>query len=1102
MGKKGESVENLRHKGEQVLKQLKDHKSRVLFRADASWQEPRQALDIRDLYLCRVKALTFEEKAPRREALENIFGMFRDIDGVNFIYLLLGGPEGIRFYFGIARDHTSEVQPKSIYSLGSNILLPGIQGNFRGCSLEETSNREKKQILEKLQAPHAASGMLTGVPGTDKDNEDFQGVDRLIDVMGADNFGLLVIARPYSEKETQGLSERLLDLFDLLTPLARCSFSRVKTQGRYESKNSSKAMNRQSGKNVQKTEGGSKSTSNATTQAQQDQYGNQQSKNDSQASTEQYVDNRSASMSDGDSTSNGSSSKSYGTHHDKNSSNAINSSLGIQNQSAYVFSHTVTQVMSATTQETEASSTNTSNAKNVSESYARTHTTGSAEEESTSSTWQEQLPVEQKTAVQWLKYIEEVLLPRLDYGRGKGLFLSCAYLFTDNKPDALRRLANTAISLYSGTKGNDAPLRFHSFLKADEQACEQTLRNIQLPLLQESSLLPECATAFSEEKAGDILYGASWLSANELGILAGLPQKEVPGLALREEVDFGLNVQETIAEENRIPLGCLVQNGVERTNLHVYLDRKALDKHMFVTGVTGSGKTTTCQSLLLESGLPFLVIEPAKTEYRALAKEKGCEDIIYFTPGRQDIAPFFLNPFELSPGETITSRADMFKATMEAAFEMEAAIPQILETSVYKAYENKGWDIRTNTWRPKEEEAAVDAQIFNGDPYAPGVQAFPTLTDYCNAVEQVTNAEGFDDRLRQEYLGSLKARLESLLVGSKGMMLDTPRSLDFRDLVHHKVVIELEEIKSGSEKSLLMGFILTNLLQAVRACHHEDPTFQHITLVEEAHRLLSRYVPGDSMTKKQGVEVFADMLAEVRKYGESLIIADQIPDKMTPEVLKNTNTKIVHKLFARDDKDAIGDTMALNDDQKSFLSKLPAGRAIVFSQGWDKALQVKIRPQTNTTAQQEINEEEIHRHSLHYYARPEVITRGVMAGVSELERPEDHIESYLAVMRSGMRCLEAYKELLDDNKAEARAYDKLKKLRREAFALEQGPDKIPREVWLTWLFGHAYAFGDTYRKEKFIALMQQVMAASTDEDFKNVTYNLKLEKVGNQRIRK
>lgn len=129
------------------------------------------------------------------------------------------------------------------------------------------------------------------------------------------------------------------------------------------------------------------------------------------------------------------------------------------------------------------------------------------------------------------------------------------------------------------------------------------------------------------------------------------------------------------------------------------------------------------------------------------------------------------------------------------------------------------------------------------------------MNDFIESIESVTKEQGFGDKMEAEYLGSLKARLQALLVGAKGMMLNTPRSVDFKKLVTQKVVIELEEIKDGAEKSLIMGFIITNLLEAVKYQFNIDNKFQHITLVEEAHRLLSRYEPGDSPNKKRGVEV-------------------------------------------------------------------------------------------------------------------------------------------------------------------------------------------------------------------------------------------------------
>ena len=190
-------------------------------------------------------------------------------------------------------------------------------------------------------------------------------------------------------------------------------------------------------------------------------------------------------------------------------------------------------------------------------------------------------------------------------------------------------------------------------------------------------------------------------------------------------------------------------------------------------------------------------------------------------------------------------------------------------------------------------------------------------------------------------------------------------------MVHKKVILELEEVRSCSENALIMGFILANLTEAIRAEYQKaklnDEQFRHITLVEEAHRLLGKYEPGDSRSKKQGIEMFSDMLAEVRKYGESLVIVDQIPGKLTPEVLKNTNTKIVHKLFAQDDKEAIGNTMALSEEQKGFLSLLDKGRTIVFSQGWETSLQVQVIPETNTGSGEIISENDIRQAAMKYY---------------------------------------------------------------------------------------------------------------------------------------
>ena len=81
--------------------------------------------------------------------------------------------------------------------------------------------------------------------------------------------------------------------------------------------------------------------------------------------------------------------------------------------------------------------------------------------------------------------------------------------------------------------------------------------------------------------------------------------------------------------------------------------------------------------------------------------------------------------------------------------------------------------------------------------------------------------------------------------------------------------------------------------------------------------------------------MFAGLLAEIRAYGEGLIIAEQIPDRLVQDVIKNTAVKITHRLPAADDRDAVGATMNMTGAQNRFLVTLPPGEAAVFADGMD-----------------------------------------------------------------------------------------------------------------------------------------------------------------------
>jgi len=547
-----------------------------------------------------------------------------------------------------------------------------------------------------------------------------------------------------------------------------------------------------------------------------------------------------------------------------------------------------------------------------------------------------------KHAQDLMQYIDDELLPRIKEGYGKGMYKTSLFYMAD-KVTTANRLKLSIMSLFQGDKSNFSPLIAQE-LDLKERISAKALVSYQNGYYDMKEYSLDAATLLSKPVDEQFGLGVSaYLTAGEVSILAGLPQKEVPGIVLDEAVDFGLN-ERCIEKDDAIDIGVLVQKG-RKLNIRFALDKKSMMKHTFIAGVTGTGKTTTCHKLLAASSTPFLVIEPAKTEYRTLAQEENKRkygDVYVFTLGNESVAPFRINPFELVKGEVISAHIDMVKATFTSAFPMEASMPQILEEAIVKCYENKGWSIDSNTNGIYEDPFGKDKE-----------KSFPIMSELLEEMKKIVKEKGFSAQMQADYEGSLVSRLSNLTVGAKGRMLNCPYSTDFRFIAYNKVVLEMEELKSPEDKALFMGFILSRLSAVIKAEHKRDSGYRHLTLIEEAHRLLSKVEYGDSGSKKTAVETFTDLLAEVRKYGEGLIVVDQIPNKLAPEVLKNTNTKIIHKILARDDKEAVGDTMLMDDKQKEYLSALETGHAIVFTENTDKPVHVYVERETDT------NEDEI-----------------------------------------------------------------------------------------------------------------------------------------------
>ena len=433
------------------------------------------------------------------------------------------------------------------------------------------------------------------------------------------------------------------------------------------------------------------------------------------------------------------------------------------------------------------------------------------------------------------------------------------------------------------------------------------------------------------------------LNSEELAVLVNLPQQEIPGIPVRDRSDFALTVPPETPDSIRLGW---VQDPTGRDLTPVHLTAEALNRHVFVTGINGSGKTNTCMNILINAyeklHVPFLVIEPAKTEYRALNSSGALAGRVRVL-SIGGAAPLRLNPLHPVSGITLARHIDLLKSVFNASFPMFGGMAYVLEEALHEVYTERGWNLFDSSNPSLPKNAGLDAESA----------LIPTLEDVHDKIEIVLARKQYGREIHQNLGAALRSRLHSLTIGNKGLVLNTRRSLPPELLFGQPTVIEVQELADDEEKAFVMALLFILLYEYAEVRQHglepeRRERLQHLTLIEEAHRLLQapRGPASAEMGDPRGkaVGMFADMLAEMRALGEGFLVADQIPTKLTPEVLKNTNVKVVHRLVAPDDRLAAGSCLNLNERQCRDLNNLTRGLALIHDERVGEAFVLRVEP--------------------------------------------------------------------------------------------------------------------------------------------------------------
>ena len=555
--------------------------------------------------------------------------------------------------------------------------------------------------------------------------------------------------------------------------------------------------------------------------------------------------------------------------------------------------------------------------KSITESIGSTNTVGKSL----------QINYENRTVVALLDKINKYL-ERLDNCESFGAFDCASYCFADTRDNALAVASNYNAIL----RGQDSSIQASHINIWDKEDDKKTIYNYLSKYVHPKFV----KTPYSDLEERIIVSPTSIISGNELAIQVGFPKKSISGITVIPMAAFGRNMPQ-IPEKQRIQIGNLYHMGrVDAGTSKVNLDIESLTMHTFITGSTGSGKSTMIYNILdklIKKRKKFLVIEPAKGEYKNRYGNLDGVSVYGSNPAKTPLLK--INPFSFPEDIHVLEHIDRLIEIFNVCWPMYAAMPAVLKEAVERAYEVAGWKLDTscNKFRTKS-----------------GKVLYPTFSDVLEQINMVMEESEYSSDSKGDYKGALCTRIQSLTTGIYGQIFVSDEIQDCK-LFDENVIIDLSRIGSTESKSLIMGLLVMKL-QEYRMSQDNgmNQSLQHVTVLEEAHNILKRTSSDFSQESAnltgKSVELLANSIAEMRTYGEGFIIADQSPGLMDMSVIRNTNTKIILRLPDQNDRELVGKAASLSDEQIREISKFPTFVAAVYQNNWLEPVLCKIDEQS------------------------------------------------------------------------------------------------------------------------------------------------------------
>lgn len=858
-----------------------------------------------DVRIFRVERLVQENKQSVLESTTAAYTALGAAGYTVFLFLKSDGKETL-LYIG-----TRGEPGKMLGQNSGDLLQETFKGHFPGSKLFPLNGNDVDALLDELGAGNTYKTVtaVSSVPGlsTEDQTHFMQGLERFIDAAESRTYEGLILAEPVS---MQALNT------------VRTGYEQVATQ-------LSALSNRQYSYGIQDSDAINLSISEGLSYSLGESLGLTETTGTSESTT--------ASVS-----------RSHITNESKSSPNkkdkiigmgamALGSAAGIfagplgvmiggqvggQVASMFQTTDTVGTSESTSTSESSSHSTNQSIATSTTTTETDTHSTTNTKglTQTHGSTQQVSFETADKGILNMLEKVDHHL-NRINEAKSHGGWLSTAYFVSDSAASS-EALSSIFLGLTRGTQSSMEDFALTTWAGKKANAITQWLGQLIHPRLEPN---------FVGNTHIPYLTPATLVSSKEMALQLSLPRRSTSTVVVQETAAFGRKVQTLNADvantnSRTISLGQVRHLWTDLSQT-VELDLDQLTSHTLITGSTGSGKSNTVYALLdqaVQQDIPFLVIEPAKGEYKHVFGNRA--DVRVLGTNDRFTELLKINPFSFPEQTHVLEHVDRLIEVFNVCWPMYAAMPAILKDAMLRSYEACAWDLRDST-------STLSSPLF------------PTFADLLMQLESVIAQSAYSDEMKSNYTGALVTRVRSMVNGLNGQIFASDE-ISNADLFDRNVIIDLSRVGSQETKSLLMGLLIIRLGEYRAEQMLMNQPLKHITVLEEAHNILRANpstggTEGGSLAEKS-VEMLSNAIAEMRTYGEGFIIADQSPSAVHITAIRNTNTKILMRLPDEADRLLAGKSAALTEEQIDEMARLPRGVAVVYQNEWLEAVLCKV----------------------------------------------------------------------------------------------------------------------------------------------------------------